>query len=146
LVAVLTLHLFAWLRLRTLVPRFALGMLLTPAGLSIGAIAVANAAGIDERENFNRPEREACLKTGNYAPLARSPAGLIAADIDFGPFLLALTPHSVLAAASLRARRRGAERQSLGPASGGRRPGLARAGAAGRPVRDLSRQTAILSR
>jgi hypothetical protein len=98
LVAVLALHLFAWLRLRTLVPRFALGMLLTPAGLSIGAIAVANAAGIDERENFNRPEREACLKTENYAPLARLPAGLIAADIDFGPFLLALTPHSVLAA------------------------------------------------
>ncbi|MEA2929132.1 MAG: hypothetical protein QOG38_1560 [Hyphomicrobiales bacterium] len=98
LVAVLTLHLFTWLRLQSLVPRFALGMLLTPAGLSIGAIAVANAAGIDERENFNRPEREACLKTGNYAPLARLPAGLIASDIDFGPFLLALTPHAVLAA------------------------------------------------
>jgi hypothetical protein len=98
LVAVLALHLFAWLRLRSLVPRFALGMLLTPAGLSIGAIAVANAAGIDEHENFNRPEREACLKTENYAPLARLPAGLIAADIDFGPFLLALTPHAVLAA------------------------------------------------
>jgi hypothetical protein len=98
LVAVLALHLFAWLRLQSLVPRFALGMLLTPAGLSIGAIAVANAAGIDEHENFNRPEREVCLKTENYGPLARLPAGLIAADIDFGPFLLALTPHSVLAA------------------------------------------------
>lgn len=98
LVAVLALHLFSWLRLRTLVPRFALGMLLTPAGLSIGAIGIASAAGIDEHENFNRPEREACLKTENYAPLARLPAGLIAADIDFGPFLLALTPHSVLAA------------------------------------------------
>jgi hypothetical protein len=98
LVAVLALHLFAWLRLRTLVPRFAMGLLLTPAGLSIGAIAVANAAGIDEQENFNRPEREACLRTENYPPLARLPAGLIAADIDFGPFLVALTPHSVLAA------------------------------------------------
>lgn len=98
LVAVLALHLFAWLRLRTLVPRFAMGLLLTPAGLSIGAIAVANAAGIDEQENFNRPEREACLRTENYTPLARLPAGLIAADIDFGPFLVALTPHSVLAA------------------------------------------------
>jgi hypothetical protein len=98
LVAVLALHLFAWLRVRTLVPRFAMGLLLTPAALSIGAIAVANAAGIDERANFNRPEREACLKTGSYAPLARLPAGLVAADIDFGPFLLALTPHSVLAA------------------------------------------------
>ena len=98
LVAVLALHLFAWLRLQSLVPRFAMGLLLTPAALSIGAIAVANAAGIDERENFNRPEREACLATTNYAPLAQLPAGLVAADIDFGPFLLALTPHSVLAA------------------------------------------------
>jgi hypothetical protein len=97
-VAVLALHLFAWLRLQTLIPRVALGLLLTPAAVSIGAISLANAAGIDERENFNRPEREACLATANYAPLARLPAGLIAADIDFGPFLLALTPHSVLAA------------------------------------------------
>jgi hypothetical protein len=98
LVAVLTLHLFSWLRLSSLVPRFALGMLLTPAGLSIGAIGIASAAGIDEHENFNRPEREACLATANYSALARLPAGLIASDIDFGPFLLALTPHSVLAA------------------------------------------------
>ncbi len=79
-------------------PRVALGLLLTPAALSIGAISIADAAGINERENFNRPDREACLRTENYAPLARLPAGLVAADIDFGPFLLALTPHSVLAA------------------------------------------------
>ena len=98
LVAALALHLFAWLHVRSLVPRVALGLLLTPAVLSIGAISIADAAGINERENFNRPEREACLKTENYAPLARLPAGLVAADIDFGPFLLALTPHSVLAA------------------------------------------------
>ena len=98
LVAALALHLFAWLHVRSLVPRVALGLLLTPAALSIGAISIADAAGINERENFNRPEREACLRTENYAPLARLPAGLVAADIDFGPFLLALTPHSVLAA------------------------------------------------
>ena len=98
LVAALALQLCALLRLHTLMPRFIVGLLLTPAGLSIGAISIANAAGINERENFNRPEREACLKTKNYAPLARLPAGLIATDIDFGPFLLALTPHSVLAA------------------------------------------------
>ena len=73
-------------------------MLLTPAALSIGAISIANAAGLDDHESFNRPEREACLKTASYAPLARLPAGLIAADIDFGPFLLALTPHRIVAA------------------------------------------------
>jgi hypothetical protein len=98
LVAAFALHLFAALKLQSLVPRFAVGMLLTPAALSIGAISIANAAGLDDRENFNRPEREACLKTASYAPLASLPKGLIAADIDFGPFLLALTPHSVLAA------------------------------------------------
>lgn len=98
LVAAFALHLFALLKLRNLLSRFAVGLLLTPAGLSIGAISVAQAAGVDDRGNFSRPEREACLATANYAPLTHLPAGLVAADIDFGPFLLALTPHSVLAA------------------------------------------------
>jgi hypothetical protein len=97
LVAVFTLHLFALLRLKALLPRFAVGLLLTPAALSIGAISIANAAGLSDRESFNRPEREACLKTAGYAQLAHLPAGLVAADLDFGPFLLALTHHSVLA-------------------------------------------------
>jgi hypothetical protein len=98
LVAAFALHLFAALRLHALLPRFAVGLMLTPAALSIGAISIANAAGLNDRESFSRPEREACLKTENYPPLARLPAGLIATDIDFGPFLLALTPHSILAA------------------------------------------------
>jgi hypothetical protein len=98
LVAAFALQLFAALGLQNLVPRFAVGLLLTPAALSIGAISLANAAGLDDRESFTRPEREACLKTENYAPLRQLPPGLIAADIDFGPFLLALTPHSILAA------------------------------------------------
>ncbi len=98
LVAAFALHLFAALKLHALVPRFAVGMLLTPAALSIGAISIANAAGLDDHESFNRPEREACLKTASYAPFAALPKGLVAADIDFGPFLLALTPHAVLAA------------------------------------------------
>jgi hypothetical protein len=97
LVAVFALHLFAALRLHALVPRFAVGMLLTPAALSIGAIGIANAAGLDKYENTN-PEREACLKTDSYAALARLPPGLVAADIDLGPFLLALTPHRIVAA------------------------------------------------
>ncbi len=97
LVAALVVHLFAVLRVHSLIPRVALGLMLTPAALSIGAISLAEAAGIDERENFNRPEREPCFRTQNYASLAHLPAGLIATDIDFGPFVLALTPHSVLA-------------------------------------------------
>src|SRR5262249_22626064 len=82
----------------TLVPRFAVGLLLTPAALSIGAIGIANAAGLDKYENTGSPGREACFETANYAALARLPAGLVAGDIDFGPFLLALTPHRIVAA------------------------------------------------
>ena len=98
LVAAFALHLFAALKLHSVVPRFAVGLMLTPAALSIATISIANAAGLDDRETFNRPEREVCLKTASYAPLASLPKGLIAADTDYGPFLLALTPHSVLAA------------------------------------------------
>jgi hypothetical protein len=98
LVAVFALHLFALLRLHAPVPRFLVGLMLTPGALSISAVGIASAAGISEADNASRPAREACLQTANYAPLARLPAGLVAADIDFGPFILALTPHSVLTA------------------------------------------------
>jgi hypothetical protein len=98
LVAAFALHLFALLRLQALIPRFLVGLMLTPAALSAGAIGIADAAGIAEPDSSDGPAVRACLKSANYAPLARLPAGLIAADIDFGPFILALTPHSVLTA------------------------------------------------
>jgi hypothetical protein len=98
LVAAFALHLFALLRLRALVPRFLVGLMLTPAGFSAGAIGIANAAGVGEPDSAGGPAQQACLKSANYASLARLPAGLIAADIDFGAFILALTPHSVLTA------------------------------------------------
>src|SRR5204863_7776297 len=82
----------------SLAPRFAVGLFLTPAVLSFGATAIANAAGLGRSGNSDRTETEACFKNESYAVLAKLPAGLVAADIDFGPFLLALTPHSVLAA------------------------------------------------
>jgi hypothetical protein len=90
--------LFAWLRFDSLVPRFAAALLLTPMVLSAGAISIAQAAGIGVDGNANRAERESCFRTASYAPLAKLATGLAVADIDFGPFLLALTPHAVLAA------------------------------------------------
>lgn len=39
-----------------------------------------------------------CYKTANVAPLASSPAGLVASSVNMGPYIAALTPHSVLAA------------------------------------------------
>ena len=83
--------------MHALLPRFAVGLMLTPAALSIGAVGIANAAGLESRANA-AAAREACFRSENYAALARIPAGLIAADIDYGPFLLALTPHRILAA------------------------------------------------
>jgi len=98
LVAAFALHLFAALRLQSLLPRAAVGVLLTPAVLSLGAITIANAAGLGAHDSFNRTEPDACFKTESYAALEQLPRGLVITDIDYGSFLLALTPHSVVAA------------------------------------------------
>ncbi len=98
LVAAFAVHLFAVLRLQSLVPRVAVAVLLAPAVVSLGAITIANAAGFGANDNANRTEAEGCFKTESYAALAQLPPGVVATDIDYGPFLLALTPHTVLAA------------------------------------------------
>jgi len=50
--------------------------------------AVAATEGVDEH----------CFDTANYAPLAALPKGIVLAEIDLGPFIVANTDHSVLAA------------------------------------------------
>jgi hypothetical protein len=98
LVALLALRLFAALKLRTVAARLVAGLMLSPMALSGAAITIADAAGLDDREDFTRPESKACFKTANYAALAALPPGLVVTDVSYGPFLLALTPHSVMAA------------------------------------------------
>jgi hypothetical protein len=98
LVAVAALRLAAALQLRRWPARAALGILLTPLVLSSGAITLADATGFEDKDDFSRPERRACLQSANYAALAKLPPGVVAADVSFGPFVLALTPHTVLAA------------------------------------------------
>ena len=98
LVAAFSLRLFATLKLTSVPARVTAGLLLTPMVLSSGAITIAAAIGFDDDDSFGRPETEHCRETASYAALARLPAGLVVADVSFGPFLLALTPHSVLAA------------------------------------------------
>jgi len=98
LVAVLALRLFAAFDIRQLVPRLAAALVLTPMALSAGAIAIATATGLNDSDNFARPDMRSCFATANYAPLRLLEPGLIAADVSFGPYLLALTSHSVLAA------------------------------------------------
>jgi Dolichyl-phosphate-mannose-protein mannosyltransferase len=42
--------------------------------------------------------RQPCYRSGNIRRLAALPAGLVAADIDLGPYIVALSPHRVVAA------------------------------------------------
>ena len=97
MVAAMALRLFAALRLKTVVARVVATLALTPLALSSGAITIAHAAGLDDRDGFDRPDSKACLRSASYAPLAQLPPGIVATDVSYGPFLLALTPHSVLA-------------------------------------------------
>ena len=98
LVAALALRLFMVLRLKSSLARVAAALALTPLALSSGAIAIAVATGLNDDASFGRPETQPCRATANYAPLRDLEPGLIVTDISYGPFLLALTPHSVMAA------------------------------------------------
>jgi hypothetical protein len=97
-VAVLALRLFARLRLENLAARAFAAMLLTPAVLSAGAIAAVQAAGNPAVEEHDSRVLGGCFKTASYAQLARLPQGTVATETDFGSFVLALTPHSAIAA------------------------------------------------
>jgi len=98
LVAVLALRLFARLHLESLVARAFAALLLTPTVLSAVAIAAVQAAGSPPAQEHDTRVLTGCFATASYAQLARLPAGVIAAEPDFGPFILALTPQSVVAA------------------------------------------------
>jgi hypothetical protein len=98
LVAVATYDVFERLKLKSLVPQFVVALLVTPTAVTFGAMTIASAAGTAEGLNINPPERQACVRMDNYAPLARLPVGLMVAnELEWGPYLLAYTPHSVLA-------------------------------------------------
>jgi hypothetical protein len=98
LVAAFALHLATLLRLQSLLGRFAVGMFLTPTAIAGVAITIASAADSDSALKREQAERRTCFETATYATLARLPPGLVAANLDYGPFVLALTPHSVVAA------------------------------------------------
>jgi hypothetical protein len=98
LVAAGCVHLFARLRLISLVSRAAVALLLTPLLVCIAAIAIAEAAGAPPAAKQDDRVTGGCFKIANYAPLAALPPGLVATEVDFGSFVLASTPHSVLGA------------------------------------------------
>jgi hypothetical protein len=98
LVAAAALRFAAALRLRSLPGRLTAVLLLTPTALSAGAMTIADAAGLSDTDNFIQPESRPCFESASYAALAQLPPGLIVSDVRFGPYILALTSHSVLAA------------------------------------------------
>jgi hypothetical protein len=98
LVATAALRLFAALKLQGVLSRLVTASLLTPLAISSGAIAVAYANGLNDTDSFARPASRQCIQTASYSPLAILPKGLVVTDISYGPYLLALTPHSVMAA------------------------------------------------
>jgi hypothetical protein len=98
LAAAVAVQLSAALGLRILPARLTVALLLTPTALSAGAMTIADAAGLRDTDTFVQPENRPCFEAASYAPLARLPAGLVVGDVRYGPYILALTPHSVLAA------------------------------------------------
>ncbi len=97
LVAAMALRLFAALQLTSVFARSVASLMLTPLVLSTGAITMVNAAGLNDRDPFDRPASKACVQNDSYAELAKLPPGIVATDVSYGPFVLALTPHAVLA-------------------------------------------------
>lgn len=84
--------------LRAGAARLAAALILTPTAITAGAITIAQAAAGADPAYPGFPERSDCSRNDAYALMARLPAGLVATDINYGPFVLALTPHSVIAA------------------------------------------------
>jgi hypothetical protein len=97
-VAAAAAQVFAALRVTGLVPRFMAAVLITPAAITLGTIAIAQATG-QKGLDLNSPERQACVAKENYAPLARLPIGLVVVNtLEWSPYILAWTPQAMLAA------------------------------------------------
>jgi hypothetical protein len=98
LVACLAQRLFVAWQIERFIPRLATGLLFTPLAISAGAITIAHANGLSDADSFARPASRHCHANASYAALAKLPPGLVIADVGYGPYLLALTPHSVMGA------------------------------------------------
>lgn len=96
-VALIAVRLSTRLKLTGLVGRAIAAILLTPAVMSVAAAAAVQAAAPNASADRDADAKAVCLKTASYAALARLPPGLVAAEIDYGPYLLALTPHAAIA-------------------------------------------------
>ena len=83
---------------RAAAARVGLALMLGP--LIVTAVALLAIQSVDAATTMRlgTAERAVCTRNDAYAPLARLPAGLVVTDINYGPYVLALTPHAVVAA------------------------------------------------
>jgi hypothetical protein len=98
LVAALAGRLIASPGWRAGLARLAAAFVLTPTAVTAAALTVVQTVAEPSPAKPGMAERASCTHNDAYAPLARLPAGLVATDINYGPFVLALTPHAVVAA------------------------------------------------
>ena len=73
-------------------------VLLSPEGVAMAGAKLANIASPPAKGSPAASGVDPCLNADAYAPLAALPPGLVLAPIDLGPFILAHTRHSALAA------------------------------------------------
>jgi hypothetical protein len=98
MVAAGVVRVFASVRLGTMAVRALMALFLAPAVTAAVALAAVQAMTAQPVAAENSRVAAGCLLNTSYAALAALPPGLIATDIDYGPFVLALTPHSVMSA------------------------------------------------
>ena len=70
---------------------------LCPSALALGGLGIASLVGLPSIEDETAAGSKLCA-TQDYAAFGRLPQGLALNTIDTGPFVLAFTPHSVVAA------------------------------------------------
>jgi hypothetical protein len=98
LVAAAVVHILARWRVPGLVPRFLVLLVLTPTAVTLAAMAAAEAMG-SQPLVLDTSERQACVRKANVAALARLPIGTVLTnELEWGTYILAWTPHAVLAA------------------------------------------------
>ncbi|HJZ43155.1 MAG TPA: hypothetical protein VJ233_05500, partial [Hyphomicrobiaceae bacterium] len=94
-----SLHARAWISAPVM--RLAAVLLLSQATLEVGLSALLwpfpRSATTQAADQLTDPQAP-CFRSANVRRLAELPPGLIAADVELGPYIVALSPHRVVAA------------------------------------------------
>lgn len=96
-VAAILPRIFAFLKLTSLPARALVTIPFSP--VVILWVSIVTMESINSAQPMSGATQDhPCFAISNFAALAKLPTGLVVTDVDYGPFVLALTPHSVLGA------------------------------------------------